>query len=457
MTEHEHKKKPTAIPPRPAPAQDEKPIPAPPIAREALRTPGQPLDAATRELMEPRFGRDFGDVRVHADARAAEAAEAVNALAYTAGQDVVFGTGQYAPDTSVGQALIARELAHVAELGSKAAAGYIQRAALPETALEAMGEPAAEKSDEVLAAGILDTQYAILLGWKQALDRFDKVLTSASDKETKPNFKKVIKSFLEDKLMGEIIKRSKVPGVGDAFALLGKLEGDVKRASVAAESATLRDFVVQHGDSIVRLQQRTLTLKDDFVTKVRKTREKMELAEKIGETRKGGKQRVPTVTLASTPESAEYAMMRMMLVETLEQIDVLLKNSTIESLYRSLSEEWIRQATTTGGMGSVFPANIIIRLKKDYTIMNAYIEGVGGQKIAEQMLKDFPNGVDVFRLRIPRRLVVYGDNGWPSTILNLDASNRNTNVGSYAEGNWGPLYRFVMAKGLPPTKDLKGD
>ena len=88
MTEHDHKKKPAALPPRPAPAQDERPIAAPPIARAALRTPGQPLDAATRELMEPRFGRDFGDVRVHADARAAEAAEAVHALAYTAGQDV---------------------------------------------------------------------------------------------------------------------------------------------------------------------------------------------------------------------------------------------------------------------------------------------------------------------------------------------------------------------------------
>ncbi len=127
MTEHDQKKKPAALPPRPAPAQDERPIPAPPIARAALRTPGQPLDAAARELMEPRFGRDFGDVRVHADARAAEAAEAVHALAYTAGQDVVFGTGQYAPGTSAGQALIAHELAHVAEQGRNVSSLQLQR------------------------------------------------------------------------------------------------------------------------------------------------------------------------------------------------------------------------------------------------------------------------------------------------------------------------------------------
>lgn len=52
---------------------------------------GQPLDAATRAFMEPRFGHDFSHVRVHTDARAVESAQAVNALAYTVGHDVVFG------------------------------------------------------------------------------------------------------------------------------------------------------------------------------------------------------------------------------------------------------------------------------------------------------------------------------------------------------------------------------
>src|SRR5918912_2929695 len=63
---------------------------APPIGNEVLRSPGQPLDAATRAYFEPRFGHDFGGVRVHTDARAAQSARAVNALAYTVGRDVVF-------------------------------------------------------------------------------------------------------------------------------------------------------------------------------------------------------------------------------------------------------------------------------------------------------------------------------------------------------------------------------
>lgn len=74
---------------------------------------GQPLDAATRNFMEPRFGHDFGRVRVHTDREAAESARALDARAYTVGQDVVFGEGQYAPSTDTGSELLAHELTHV--------------------------------------------------------------------------------------------------------------------------------------------------------------------------------------------------------------------------------------------------------------------------------------------------------------------------------------------------------
>lgn len=84
----------------------------PPIVYEVLHSPGQPLDAATRAFMEPRFGHDFSNVRVHTDAKAVESARAVNALAYTVGRDVVFGAGRYAPLAGKGRKLIAHELAH---------------------------------------------------------------------------------------------------------------------------------------------------------------------------------------------------------------------------------------------------------------------------------------------------------------------------------------------------------
>jgi hypothetical protein len=91
------------------------PAAAPSVVHDALRAPGQALDASARASMERRFGHDFGRVRVHADAKAAESARAVNALAYTVGRDVVFGAGQYAPGTATGRRLLAHELTHVVQ------------------------------------------------------------------------------------------------------------------------------------------------------------------------------------------------------------------------------------------------------------------------------------------------------------------------------------------------------
>jgi hypothetical protein len=91
------------------------PVPdlVPPIVHQVLSSPGRPLEAETRALLGPRFGRDFSQVRVHADSRAAESARAVNALAYTVGNDLVFGANRYAPQLPGGQRLLAHELTHV--------------------------------------------------------------------------------------------------------------------------------------------------------------------------------------------------------------------------------------------------------------------------------------------------------------------------------------------------------
>jgi hypothetical protein len=85
--------------------------------REVLASPGKALEPATRVFMESRFARDFSQVRVHTDARAAESARAVDAAAYTLGQHVVFGAGQYAPATREGRRLLAHELTHVVQQG----------------------------------------------------------------------------------------------------------------------------------------------------------------------------------------------------------------------------------------------------------------------------------------------------------------------------------------------------
>jgi hypothetical protein len=99
---------------------------APPIVHEVLRSPGQPLDASAREALEPRFGRDFSQVRVHADGRAAESARAVDALGYTVGPRIVFAGGRYEPGRGEGLELLAHELTHVVQQEGRDTSGPLR-------------------------------------------------------------------------------------------------------------------------------------------------------------------------------------------------------------------------------------------------------------------------------------------------------------------------------------------
>jgi hypothetical protein len=87
--------------------------PAPLLIREALGSSGLPLDASTRAPMEALFGSDLSPVRIHTGARADASARALNALAYTVGNEIVFREGHHAPERGEGRRLLAHELAHV--------------------------------------------------------------------------------------------------------------------------------------------------------------------------------------------------------------------------------------------------------------------------------------------------------------------------------------------------------
>ena len=84
-----------------------------PAVGEVLRSPGKVLDDSTRAAMEPAFGRDFGQVLIHADSRAALSAQAIGASAYTVGNHIVLGEGRHRPGTADWNHLVAHELTHV--------------------------------------------------------------------------------------------------------------------------------------------------------------------------------------------------------------------------------------------------------------------------------------------------------------------------------------------------------
>lgn len=107
-------------------------FPAPSIVQQTLarNNGGQPLDADTRQFMESRFGQDFSQVRIHTDTQAAHSAAAIQARAYTSGQHIVFGQGQYQPSSDSGRRLLAHELVHVGQ--QEHAERQIQRDGLEE-------------------------------------------------------------------------------------------------------------------------------------------------------------------------------------------------------------------------------------------------------------------------------------------------------------------------------------
>src|SRR5262249_40430929 len=114
-------------------------------------------------------------------------------------------------------------------------------------------------------------------------------------------------------------------------------------------------------------------------------------------------------------------------------------------------------ATVGVGMGVRVKATVIIRLNPDYTLKDAHIQGSGGQKLAEELLKESPEGVDVFGMKTPRRILLLTPNGWPEITLSLDENNHYVSTGSFGEGRKDVLYKYVMSHRLPPTKNLDGD
>jgi Domain of unknown function (DUF4157) len=100
---------------RPSGSANQELISAPTIVHKVLSSPGRSIDAATRALMQPRFGHDLSEVRIHNDSAAGRSARALNANAYTVGPNIVFAPGRYAPNTAPGKHLLAHELTHVVQ------------------------------------------------------------------------------------------------------------------------------------------------------------------------------------------------------------------------------------------------------------------------------------------------------------------------------------------------------
>ncbi len=112
----------------------------------SIKGGGWPLPESVRAFFEPRFGYNFNQVRVHTDSKAAESARMLNAQAFTVGRDIVFGKGEYAPETRVGGQLLSHELTHVIQQQSHS--GFTLQRSGDHSCREGEGPPAIEPDPE---------------------------------------------------------------------------------------------------------------------------------------------------------------------------------------------------------------------------------------------------------------------------------------------------------------------
>jgi len=76
---------------------------------------GHAIEPQARAALEASLGRSFAGVRIHRGADATRHAAALRARAYTIGDHISFGAGEYEPDSASGRSLLAHELTHVAQ------------------------------------------------------------------------------------------------------------------------------------------------------------------------------------------------------------------------------------------------------------------------------------------------------------------------------------------------------
>ncbi len=165
----------------------------------SLRGRGVPLQPSVRAYFEPRLGRSFGDVRVHTDSRAAAAAQAVKARAYTLGTDIVFAAGEFAPQQAEGRRLLAHELVHVTQ-GNPAAGRRLFRDAAPESAPMMSEEGGDTELDTLLAEITIRTRANMDL--RQQLDALPPASSAERDaiSSTLDMGRKTLMTLLEQRI-----------------------------------------------------------------------------------------------------------------------------------------------------------------------------------------------------------------------------------------------------------------
>ncbi len=157
---------------------------------------GSALSNKDKSFFGARIGYDFSNVKIHTDSNAVKSAQSMNALAYTSGNNIVFGSGQYLPGTEKGKHLLAHELTHVVQQ-SQNTLPHIQRQ--PDETNEVPKNEVVEKLEN-------DTLFKKLE--KKIKDEIKDAIKTAPEKITQAVLEKIIDTTVTDPQYKEGLKKA---------------------------------------------------------------------------------------------------------------------------------------------------------------------------------------------------------------------------------------------------------
>jgi len=216
---------------------------------QAIRGGGGRLPADLRSELESRFGHDFGSVRVHSGSKAADLAGRIGARAFTTGHDVVFGGGEYRPETSEGKRLLAHELTHVVQQtgsGASRIEGQLQRktAAAPVTPRKALKTALKGDDDDVRELTQSKVWPGLNVNASESATLMEHLLDGATlDEDEQAGIKVLSKARLQNRVddtLEELGSRSRFPQLLDDYHgaeyrdLLSLLSNAIKKRKVKA-------------------------------------------------------------------------------------------------------------------------------------------------------------------------------------------------------------------------------
>ncbi len=219
--------------------------PIPRVVRDVLASPGRPVDAATRAFFEPRFGRGFGHVRVHDDARSSASARSVDAPAYTVGSHVVFGAQADRPDSELARHVIAHEFAHVIQQCGSGSGGntpIVDRISRPDDRSEAEADGA--------AACVLRGEKPMLGGGSTATG-LQRAPATAAVAPARPFHQEAIDALAAERRQIITIVRSQI--IPESVPLLEKLVAlceAIDRGAVPETKSRLEEFLAANTDRL---------------------------------------------------------------------------------------------------------------------------------------------------------------------------------------------------------------